>query len=275
VWWTIKNRLLRTVVGLSHEERRQAFSSRMSAPYPLPDLLSRYSERRIRIVDMIGRRGRFVFILAAGLFFLYLQVRQEPRPNFITLFLNDNLADGIVFSWLNLALFHSSGFLARMFFGAQTRIMDGTLGRANCLLIATLWSAFKFVFVPVGERLAAVYPPEAFASLFLVIWGSYAAADSMSEIVGALFGRQRLRVWGIGDVNRKSVAGTVAGFVASLALCLGIVAANGMPASWIALSVVVSLSNTILELFSPRGTDDFTMATANALICWAFGVLIY
>jgi hypothetical protein len=32
------------------------------------------------------------------------------------------------------------------------------------------------------------------------------------------------------------------------------------------------LSNTILELLSPRGTDDFTMATGNALICWAFGI---
>jgi hypothetical protein len=31
----------------------------------------------------------------------------------------------------------------------------------------------------------------------------------------------------------------------------------------------------LLELFSPRGTDDFTMATANALICWAFGAWMY
>jgi len=28
-------------------------------------------------------------------------------------------------------------------------------------------------------------------------------------------------------------------------------------------------------LFSPRGTDDFFMATTNALLCWAFGVLMY
>jgi hypothetical protein len=37
---------------------------------------------------------------------------------------------------------------------------------------------------------------------------------------------------------------------------------------------VISISNSLLELFSPRGTDDFTMATTNALICWAFGALI-
>jgi hypothetical protein len=36
--------------------------------------------------------------------------------------------------------------------------------------------------------------------------------------------------------------------------------------------VVIAVSNSLLELFSPRGTDDFTMATANALICLFFGV---
>ena len=63
--------------------------------------------------------------------------------------------------------------------------------------------------------------------------------DATAEIVGSLFGRQKLRVWGIGDVNRKSVEGTVA------------------------------------ALYSPRGTDDFTMGTTNALICWAFGAWLY
>jgi hypothetical protein len=38
--------------------------------------------------------------------------------------------------------------------------------------------------------------------------------------------------------------------------------------------VVIAISNTLLELYSPRGTDDFTMATTNALICWGFGALI-
>ena len=42
----------------------------------------------------------------------------------------------------------------------------------------------------------------------------------------------------------------------------------------IGLAVVIAVSNSLLELFSPRGTDDFTMATANALICWAFGVWV-
>ena len=49
---------------------------------------------------------------------------------------------------------------------------------------------------------------------------------------------------------------------------------NGYTA-WIGLAVAVSVSNTFFELLSPRGTDDFTMATANALLCWAFGTMVY
>jgi hypothetical protein len=30
----------------------------------------------------------------------------------------------------------------------------------------------------------------------------------------------------------------------------------------------------VLELFSPRGTDDFFMALGNAVICLAFGMLV-
>jgi dolichol kinase len=153
--------------------------------------------------------------------------------------------------------------------------MDGTLGRANCLLISMLWSAFKFIFVPLSLRLAAHFPPQTFAPLFAFIWVSYLAADGTAEIAGALFGKQKLKVWGMGEVNRKSVEGTVAGFLASLAVCLGIVFARGLPLPWVGLAVVISLSNTLLELFSPRGTDDFTMATANALLCLGFGVLVY
>jgi hypothetical protein len=78
-------------------------------------------------------------------------------------------------------------------------------------------------------------------------------------------------VWGIGDVNRKSVAGIVGGFLAALTLGVLVVTANGLGGSWLVLVVVLATSNTLLELYSPRGTDDFTMATANALICWAFG----
>jgi hypothetical protein len=275
IWWGIRALLLRKFVGLSKEEVREVFTSRMHQPFDLSRYLARYSERRIRITDMIGRRGRFVTIGVMGFLYIYGRVAVDPKPEYLVFGAGDSLFDAMVGSWLFLAFYYSDGFFGRVVYGAQTRIMDGVLGRANCLLITTLWSGFKFIFVPLSLRLAAHFPPETFAPLFAFIWPSYLAADACSEIVGSLFGKQKLRVWGLGEVNRKSVEGTVAGFLASLAVCLAVVFGRQLPLSWAVLAVVISLSNTLLELLSPRGTDDFTMATANALLCLAFGVLVY
>jgi hypothetical protein len=275
IWYGIRALLLRRFVGMSKEEVREVFTSRMRQPFDLSGYLGKYSERRIRITDMIGRRGRFVFLGLMGFLYIYGRVAVDPKPEYLVFGAGDSLFDAMVGSWLFLAFYYSDGFLGRVVYGAQTRLMDGILGRANCLLITTLWSAFKFIFVPLSIRLAGIFPPETFVALFAFIWPSYLAADATAEIAGSLFGKQKLRVWGLGEVNRKSVEGTVAGFLASLAVCLAVVFARNLPMSWAVLAVVISISNCLLELFSPRGTDDFTMATANALLCLGFGLLVY
>ena len=274
VWYGVKTMLLKHVAGFSKEERREAFSSRMSRPYELADLLTRHSERRIRIIDMIGRRGRFITLASAAFYYMYTRVASERPDTFATAFLQDNLFDAVLGGWIFLAFYYGNGFLAAAFYGPQSRIMDGVLARANCLLITTLWGVFKFIMVPIGRQLAAVFPPEQFAVVFALIWGSYLVTDTLAEVGGALFGRQRIRVTGVGDVNRKSVGGTLTGFVGSLLFCAGLVVAHQLPATWLGLALVLAVSNSLLELFSPRGTDDFTMATGNALICWGFGALI-
>ena len=274
IWYGIKTLLLRYFVGFSKQERRQAFSSRMREPFDVASFTARYSERRIRIVDMIGRRGRFITLAGAGFYYLYMRVLTDPSPDFARFFLQDNLADAVITSWVFLAFYYANGFLAAAFYGPQSRVMDGTLARANCLLITTLWTVFKFVMVPIGGRLAAVFPANRFAAVFALIWGAYIVTDAMSEVGGALFGKQTLRVWGIGDVNRKSIGGTISGFAAALIFCLWIVVGQGLPPAWIGLAIVIAIASTLTELFSPRGTDDFFMATANALICLAFGTML-
>jgi hypothetical protein len=274
IWYAIKGVLLRRFVGFSKAEVRLAYSSRMNAPFDVAAFTSRYSERRIRIADMIGRRGRFITLAAAGFYYLYTQVASNPSKDFAVLFLQDNLFDAVITNWVFLAFYYANGFLAAAFYGPQSRVMDGVLARANCLLITTLWAAFKFIMVPLGGQLAAVFPVGAFAAVFALIWGSYLVTDAMSEVGGALFGRQTIRVRGIGDVNRKSIAGTVTGFVSCLTLGVLVVSAHQLGPAWLGLVLVLSVVNTLLELFSPRGTDDFVMATANAAICLAFGSFV-
>jgi hypothetical protein len=271
LWYGVKRLLLLKLVGLSREETDGVFLSRTRRPFDLPALLRSHSERRVRIADMIGRRGRFMMIGVLGFSYIYTRVRVQPSAGFLFMGLQESLFDAIVYSWLMLALYYSDGFAGRVAYGAQARIMDGTLGRANCLVITMLWSVFKFLMVPLGFQLAAVFPPASYGAVYAMVWLSYLCSDGLSEIVGQLLGKQKLRVWGIGEVNRKSLAGTWACFLGSLAICLFLVYANRLGSAWVGLAVAISLSNTLFELFSPRGTDDFTMASANALLCWGFG----
>jgi dolichol kinase len=275
LWYRVRRSLLRKRAGFDEEELRIVFSSRLNEPFDLAPFLARHSERKIRIFDMIGRRGRFITLGAVGFSHFYARLSKEPTADFLTLVMTDGLFDAVFLCWAAILAYRSDGFFGRVFYGAQSRLMDGSLARANCLLITTLWSGFRLVAVPIGIQLTRYFPPHTFAALFGFVWLSYMAADALSEVVGSLFGKQTLRVWGLGDVNRKSVAGTWAAFLGSLAVCLLVIWQQGLPLPWLGLAVVISLSNTFFELFSPRGTDDFTMATANALLCWAFGALVY
>ena len=276
VWWGIKAWVLKKI-GFSREDRRDAFSTRVDRTFDVAALTAKYPERKIRVADMIGRRGRFMFLAFAGLSGLYFQLVDNPdaRANFAEAFTTQNLFEGVLGSWIFLGMFYVNGWLGATFYGPQARIMDGYLGRANCLLITTLWTAFKFVMVPLGLQLAAVYPKDQFAVVFGLIWLSYITADAFAEIFGSLFGRQSIQVWGVGDVNRKSLVGVVAGFAGALMVNLAIIGANGlMVGPWIGLAFTIALSNCLVELYSPRGTDDFTMATTNALLCLAFGAWV-
>jgi len=274
IWYGVKNLLLAKFVGMSRDDRRLVFSSRMSQPFDLHGLLARYPERRIRIADMIGRRGRFITLAMAGFYFLYMNIATTHSDNFASAFGPQTVFDAVLTNWIFIALFHINGFFGAMFYGAQTRVMDGMLGRANCLLILTFWALFKFVLIPIGGQLQGLYEPAQFAVLFGFIWGTYIVVDTLAEVGGSLYGTMKIKVRGVGDVNRKSIAGTITGLVGGIVFGVGLVLLNHLPGPFIALAVTVAVTSSLLELYSPRGTDDFTMATGNALVCWAFGVWV-
>ena len=63
----------------------------------------------------------------------------------------------------------------------------------------------------------------------------------MNDVVSVMLVERRSERHGRNGVgrNRKSVAGTVSGFVASLAFCLLVVVMHGLPAAWIALALYI------------------------------------
>lgn len=272
LFYRLKRYLLRRA-GFDDASLDQVFGNRLEG-FQLGPLIQPYSERAIRIADMVGRRGRTGATVFMGFYFVYWGLGTKPTPEGLAFGLQSNLLEGMVFAWWGLATFYSNGILGRIHYGAQARVMDGVLARANALCIGTLWHAFKFTMIPIGLKLGAVFPPETYAVVFALIWFSYLTCDFASEIIGALFGKQTIQVWGLGDVNRKSWAGTVAGFVAALSVNCLVLYVNGLGPIWYGLALSVAVTSSVLELYSPRGTDDFTMATGNALVCWAFGALV-
>jgi hypothetical protein len=67
--------------------------------------------------------------------------------------------------------------------------MDGVLARANCLVIFTLWSVFKFIMVPLGAQLALHFPPHTYATPFAFIWISYLGSSTEARR------HNRVRAW--------------------------------------------------------------------------------
>jgi len=261
-------------MGLDRGELRMVFGNRL-AGFDLEDLLARHSERSFRVIDMIARRGRTIVMVVVGFAFIYFQVRRNPTPDALAFGLQSSLFDAMIMNWWALLTFHNNGVFGHMAYGAQARVLDGVQGRANALCIGTLWGMFRFVMVPIGRPLAEIYPPETYAALYAFIWLTYAAADFASEIFGSLWGRHGIHVWGLGDMNRKSWAGVISAFVCALALILSVVWANELSPAWLALGMLLAIVNPVIELYSPRGTDDFTMATTNALICLGYGWLVF
>ena len=269
----LKYALLRQA-GFRREELRAVFGSRLHG-FRLERILERHSEHTIRIIDMVGRRGRSLLLMIVGFALVYSRIYADPHPEDLAVSLNASFFDALVMSWWTILTFHNDGVLGHMAYGAQTRILDGIQGRANALCIMTLWNGFKFVMIPLGVLLAHVYPPETYVVLYSFIWLSYGIADFASEIFGSLWGRQEIRVWGLGDIKRKSWLGVFAAFICTLIANMTIIYFGHLSLPWAVLGILLAFVNPLVELVSPRGTDDFTMATTNALICLAFGWLVF
>jgi hypothetical protein len=95
IWYGVKAGLLK-LAGFSKEELRQIFSSRMQQPFDVSAFVARHSERRIRIADMIGRRGRFLTLGFAVFFYMYSRQAGDPSPRFATFFLSDSLFEAVL-----------------------------------------------------------------------------------------------------------------------------------------------------------------------------------
>ncbi len=131
---------------------------------------------------------------------------------------------------------------------------------------------------PGEQSLGIVFHPLALAVLIFLFWTPGARsitvcaalvmgwADPLGALVGGAVRSLSFRPLG----ERKSVAGSAAVFLASLAIVLAVAAVAGEKLGWPAGLVVAAVA-TLAELVSARGSDNLSVPWAVAATLWLLG----
>jgi dolichol kinase len=219
------------------------------------------SERRLRIADAVGRKGMHI------LFFLVSLIIVQTMELGHDAAIHSGIAVGIVTMIFMLALYRSDSWLGQMIFRPYARVMDGKRARLNMLSAQVLGTAQATLLATLGYLGLFALGDETYAyAMMYAIYLPVALGDTMGEIVGAFWGKQKLRVLGIGDVNRKSVEGTAAVFLTTLIALLVVSIAVPSPEGYVGLAFLIAVVTTVTELVSPRSTDSFFIPVINAAV---------
>lgn len=246
-------------------ERKIIFSNR-KINFDLKYFIDKYGDRNLRIVDGLSRKLLHIATGCWRLLVLNLVIKDTQVSLKVTLFFQVIAVFLFIVSYSSNNIFGLAGIL----YGATSRIRDGIYGRKNifvaqfsflCLLPLALLE--KFAINNLADSSYMLLFP---SLIFLPI----TIGDALGEIIGTIWGKQKLRVWGIGEINRKSLLGTGSVFLGSLFPLLLIVFFNALPWQWWLMCLSIAIATTIVELVAPRGTDNFCIPVGNALICLIF-----
>lgn len=169
----------------------------------------------------------------------------------------------IVLMWL---FARTTNFFANMLVWLPSiRTADGFARRMNNLYCKCSSVVGMGVTVPVSAwLLSAEFGAQHHTAFIFLVTLPCAYGDCLAEIIG-VNGRVRFDVYGLGEINNKSVEGMLAMFLGSVLPSLPYADAVG---GWPYL-LIVGVFATVAETWSPRGFDNITIPAFSAL-----GVLV-
>jgi len=225
------------------------------------DLIREFPERKLRIADAVGRKGMHIlFFLVSLIIVQTLELGHDAA-------VHAGIAVGAVSLILMLLLYQSDSWLACMIFRTYARVMDGRRARMNMLVAQATGTSQAVLLATVGYMSLFAMGDERYAyAMMYAIYLPVAVGDTLGEVVGAFWGRQKLKVLGIGDINRKSIEGTAAVFLGTLVSLLAVAVFVPSPPDYVGLAFVVALVTTVTELAAPRSTDSFFIPVVNAVV---------
>ncbi len=256
---------LMAYIGMPSGDRKLVFSDR-SHYFNLDYFVDRYGDRKLCVVDGLSRKLLHIVAGFWQLAILNLVIKDTEVALIAT------LAYQIFVLGLSIISYHSNKIygLAGLMYGASSRIRDGVYGRKN--LFAARCSFLNLLPLAVIDHLArgSVADPANLVLFSFFVFLPLTIGDALGELVGTTWGKQKLHVWGIGQINRKSVLGTSAVFFGSLIPLLLVASFNQLPLPWWCLALAIATLTTVIELVAPRGTDNFFIPVGNAVVCLAF-----
>jgi len=174
---------------------------------------AKYGERQLKVVDALNRRAGHVALFSARCLWYFALLRNVP-----TMFRCAIVCElipcllKIYYEKMPLDDKTSGNILGRIFF-AGMRVRDGNLARLNGITI----SAFGYLGMVWTCMLPFLFGLDDLTGRFFfvlsmqgLIWG-----DAMAELVGSFFGRLQFPVYGMGEINYKTVEGVVACWLAN------------------------------------------------------------
>lgn len=255
-----------TVLGMTTEDFDLSNQERMEwSGDEIALLEEKYGERKIKIADSTVRRTTHIITNAGRAFFYNTVLYNHPVGAFEV-----SVVLWVLSSGWHMFFERRSNIVSKATF-IMARVRDGRLGRLNFVSVQVWQYAGAVVTILVLIwQISDVKRAGFFFALAMqpVIWG-----DAFAEIVGAYFGRCSFPVYGIGEVNRKTVEGCIAAFTANL-IPLWIMLSNppvevnwNLPVWGVAL--MIAFVGMVAETVAVRSTDNAVMmlASAVALLC--------
>jgi len=232
-------------------------------------ILSTYDKRQIKIMDAINRRtGHTVINIFRIIFYVWVCDSNELRLKTAILQLPIISA---------LKIMTESGercFDIGRYIFQGSRVFDGQYGRFN-LVVVNFWAyAGRIIMFQLLVR--SNQSENAKGVLFglgmmPLLWG-----DSFGEIIGSFYGKLHFKVRGLGDVNTKTVEGTVAvfasSFVAQIYMYYHIFELK-TDEFFVYHPVYVFFYTCVIAAFvesaAPRSTDNFFLQTITLVVLMA------
>jgi dolichol kinase len=255
--------LLLRKCGFSVEERSAVFSRR-NHQFPLQDILQKHSKFSVRLCDGIPRKANHIITSLYNLLFIAYYVKDDTTKIHLA------LLGQVINLVVSLLVYRSRNFVSFAFYGSSSRIRDGRFGRLNLVIVRFVGLLTLLALSGILSFFRDQIPEQQAPVLLSFIFIPTALGDAAGEIVGSLFGRLEFTVWGIGEVNKKTLEGTSAVFIFSLVpmIILAALTDDVLVGRATLLALIISTSSTLMELFSARGTDNFTLPVTNALLVW-------